>query len=449
MRGKRSKKKFYENFISIGLPLVVQQFLNSSLNFLDNIMMGKLGAQYIAGVGFANNIYKIQDICLFGICGGVGVFISQYYGKKDFKTIKRLIGVMMFGAVTLSLFILIVSQVFTKEIIHLFSKDTESIKIGISYLKLSSYSYILSAIGFTLVFSLRCMGKTKVTMISAAIGVVVNGILNYLLIYGKLGFPALNEKGAAIATLIARGVQMWIILHMILKYDYGIKGKIREYLGVSKKMLQDIVKIATPIFLTEVFWILGTVTLTIAYSRIGVGEAASIQIADLILSIAAIMFMGISNASSVIIGKSIGEGKKKLAKLHSSRALKIAGIFSALTVFFLQLIITPLLSFYTLTPEIYKMAESVLRVFGVVIFFKLVNWTILIGILRAGGDTKIAFYLDTAPLYLYAIPAAFLTGYLGLPIYLVVGIANIEEVVKCYFSIKRYRTMRWVNDLTK
>lgn len=452
-KGGISSRNFYKTFRIIGIPLIIQQFLTSALNFLDNIMLGKLGKDYIAGVGFANSVYRIQDIGVYGVCAGIGVFIAQYYGKKDYVTIKKLFGLMIVSAVLISIIIVAVSHVFTIEIISLFSTEagSNSIKIGVSYLKISSLSYIVASIAFAMAFTLRCTGKTNIPMISAFFGIVINGILNYILIYGNsnLGIPPLLEKGAALATIVSRIVQLLVIFYFIYKFDYGIRGKLKEYFGISKDFFINILKISIPIFLTDMFWVLGTFILTIAFSRLGTTEAASVQIADLVFSIAAIVFLGVSNATAVIIGKSIGEGQKILAKHYAGKALKMAILFSFITFLFLQIGTNFILSFYKLTPEEYKIAIYTLRVYNFIIFFKLLNWTILIGILRAGGDTKVAFYLDVFPLYLFAIPLAFICLYLKLPIYVAVGVANFEEVIKFIFSLKRYFSMRWIKDLTE
>ncbi|MGL4688128.1 MAG: MATE family efflux transporter, partial [Fusobacteriaceae bacterium] len=405
------KKEFYKNFIGIGLPLVIQQFLSSSLNFVDNLMIGKLGTEYIAAVGFANQTYKIQDLFLFGAYSGMGVFISQYNGKKDFKTIKKILGGMIVVGFILSLLFTIMGLFFSEEIISIFTKDKKVLEIGSIYLKLSSLSYIVSSFAFAISFTLRSIGKTKLPMIAAGVGIVINTLLNYLLIYGNFGFPRLEEKGAAIATVIARVIQFIIIMYLVYIYDYGLKDKLRKYWGLSINLIREMIKVSIPIFMTEAFWILGTITLTIAYSRLGTNEAAAIQIADVILSFAAIIFMGISSATSVIIGKSIGSGKKRLATIYSSRALKLAVIFSIFTVIVLQLLTEPILNLYNLNDNVYKMVLLTMRVFGVAIFFKLINWTLMVGILRAGGDTKIAFILDTFTLYIFAIPIAFICVY--------------------------------------
>lgn len=442
------KKQFYENFIGIGLPLVIQQFLSSSLNFIDNLMIGKLGTEYIAAVGFANQTYRVQDLFLFGAYSGMGVFISQYNGKKDFKTIKQILGGMMIVGFILSFLFTIMGLFFSNEIILIFTKDKRVLEIGSIYLKLSSFSYIISAFAFAISFALRSIGKTKLPMVASAIGIIMNTILNYLLIYGNYGFPRLEERGAAIATVIARVIQFIIIIYLVCIYDYGLKDRFRKYLGISLNLVREIIKVSIPIFMTEAFWILGTITLTVAYSKLGTNEAAAIQIADIIFSIAGIIFMGISNATSVIIGKSIGSGKKKLAAIYSSKALKLAVIFSIFTVIVIQLAADHILKLYNLNENIFEMVLLTMRVFGFAMFFKLINWTLLVGILRAGGDTKIAFFLDVATLYIFAIPMAFICVYFRVPVYITVAVVNIEEVIKLFFALKRYKSMKWLKDIT-
>lgn len=276
----------------------------------------------------------------------------------------------------------------------------------------------------------------------------MNTILNYLLIYGNYGFPRLEERGAAIATVIARVIQFIIIIYLVCIYDYGLKDRFRKYLGISLNLVREIIKVSIPIFMTEAFWILGTITLTVAYSKLGTNEAAAIQIADIIFSIAGIIFMGISNATSVIIGKSIGSGKKKLAAIYSSKALKLAVIFSIFTVIVIQLAADHILKLYNLNENIFEMVLLTMRVFGFAMFFKLINWTLLVGILRAGGDTKIAFFLDVATLYIFAIPMAFICVYFRVPVYITVAVVNIEEVIKLFFALKRYKSMKWLKDIT-
>lgn len=443
-----SKKVFYENFVKIGLPLVIQQFLLSSLNFVDNLMIGRLGTEYIAALGFSNQVYKVLDLFMFGAYGGMGVFIAQYHGKNNYEIIKKIFGGMLIVGLLLSSIFMLISLFFTEEIIKLFSKDKKVIEIGVSYLFITSFSFVASAITFAYSFALRSMGKTKLPMYVSIIGILINTGLNYILIYGKLGFSPLNEKGAAIATVIARVIQLITIIYLISVYDYGLKAKLKKYLGLPKELIKEMTKVCTPIFFTEVFWILGTMSLSIAYAKLGTKQAASIQIADIMFSIAAIFFMGVSNAASVMIGNTIGSGKNKLAIIHSKRVLKVAFILSLLSVIIIQILTIPILKMYSLTPEVFQMAKVTIRVFGIAIFFKLINWTVLIGILRAGGDTKIAFCLDTFPMYFYAVPVAFLCAKLNIPIYYSVALVNIEEIIKFVLALKRYSTMKWLKDIT-
>ena len=211
----------------------------------------------------------------------------------------------------------------------------------------------------------------------------------------------------------------------------------------------SMVRISTPVLLTEIIWVCGTAALTIAYAKAGTEQVASVQIGELLLNFSTIVFMGIANASSVIIGQAIGAGNLPRAMEMSRKIMRIAFVFSIICACFLEIIAKPGLVFYTLKPEVLQMTVRVIRVLGVAVFFKMLNWTILIGILRAGGDTKVAFILDTVFLLFYAVPVAFLgTVVLKLPVYQVVALANIEEIIKFVFAFWRYKSRKWIHDLT-
>lgn len=448
MNIKLETKIFYKSFLSIGLPLVIQQLVSSSLNFIDNLMIGRLGTDYIAAVGFANNVYRILELFLFGIFSGMGVFIAQYYGKKNFEIIRKILGGMLVVGISMAILFSLVANFGASKIIGIFTKDMAVLGIGISYLRKVLYSYIFLALSFGIGFSLRSMGKTKFIMFASILGVITNTILNYCLIYGNFGFPKLAEKGAAYATVFARAVEFVAIIYIVKKYDFNIKGKISGYFGLSRNLIKEIVKVSSPVFFTEMIWILGTVSLTVAYSRLGTNAAASVQIADIVGSISAILFMGISNASSVIVGQTIGKGEKETAILYSRKIIRIAIVMSIVGVILIQLLVKPILSLYDLNIEVYPIALKAVRVYGCFIFFKMINWTILIGLFRAGGDTKVAFLMDTCPLLLYAVPVAFIGAKYNIPVYYLMALANIEEIFKLILAAKRYKSRKWLKDVT-
>lgn len=440
--------EFYRSFLTIGIPLMIQQLISSSLNFIDNLMIGRLGTEFIAAVGFANSVYRILDLFLFGLCSGMGVFIAQYFGKKNFEMIRRILGKLVLAGITLSLIFSIVTFIGAEKIIGIFTKEPQVLAIGVSYIRRALFSYTFYAISFSVGFCLRAMGLTRITMISASIGVTANTFFNYCLIYGNFGFPRLEERGAAIATVMARMLELSTILFIVYKKDFNLKGNLQSYLNLPKALMKEIIKISTPVFLTEMLWILGVVSLSVAYSRLGTTQAACVQIADIITAISSVLFMGISNSASVIIGHTIGKGDKNKVIAYSRKILQIAFGMAIVSLMLVQGLTNTIVSLYHLPPETHIMAVRTMRTVGMFVFLKMINWTLLIGLFRAGGDTKVAFCLDIFPLWFYAVPVAFIGAYYKVPVYILVGVADFSEVIKLISSLFRYKTLKWIKDVT-
>lgn len=440
--------EFYKSFLTIGIPLMIQQLISSSLNFIDNLMIGRLGTEFIAAVGFANSVYRILDLFLFGLCSGMGVFIAQYFGKKNFEMIRRILGKLVLAGITLSLIFSIITFIGAEKIIGIFTKEPQVLAIGVSYIRRALFSYTFYAISFSVGFCLRAMGLTRIPMISASIGVTANTFFNYCFIYGNFGFPRLEERGAAIATVIARMLELSTILFIVYKKDFNLKGNLQSYLNLPKTLIKEIIKISTPVFFTEMLWILGVVSLSVAYSRLGTTQAACVQIADIITAISSVLFMGISNSASVIIGHTIGKGDKNKVVIYSRKILQIAFGMAVVSLLLVQGLTNTIVSLYHLPPETHIMAVRTMRTVGMFVFLKMINWTLLIGLFRAGGDTKVAFCLDIFPLWFYAVPVAFIGAYYKVPVFILVGIADFSEVIKLISSLFRYKTLKWIKDVT-
>jgi putative MATE family efflux protein len=440
--------EFYRSFLTIGIPLMIQQLISSSLNFIDNLMIGRLGTEFIAAVGFANSVYRILDLFLFGLCSGMGVFIAQYFGKKNFEMIRRILGKLVLAGITLSLIFSIITFIGAEKIIGIFTKEPQVLAIGVSYIRRALFSYTFYAISFSVGFCLRAMGLTRIPMISASIGVTANTFFNYCLIYGNFGFPRLEERGAAIATVMARMLELSTILFIVYKKDFNLKGNLQSYLNLPKALMKEIIKISTPVFLTEMLWILGVVSLSVAYSRLGTTQAACVHIADIITAISSVLFMGISNSASVIIGHTIGKGDKNKVIAYSRKILQIAFGMAIVSLMLVQGLTNTIVSLYHLPPETHIMAVRTMRTVGMFVFLKMINWTLLIGLFRAGGDTKVAFCLDIFPLWFYAVPVAFIGAYYKVPVYILVGVADFSEVIKLISSLFRYKTLKWIKDVT-
>lgn len=449
IQNKSQNDNFYKKYFAIAIPLIAQQFIYISLNFVDNVMVGQLGEEYIAGVGFANKLYFVYMLILFGACGGSSIFMAQYYGKRDMNSLRKVFAIVLVLAVIVGTLFMLGSLAFASNFMELFSEDPEVIKIGTGFLLIVVLSYPFNAISFAIISALRSMGKTKEALFVIIVATLINTALNYALIYGHWGFPALKAEGAAIATLIARTVEVLACLYLFFNRKYHLRTTFKRYFWLSKKALKSLVKISLPVFFTETTWVIATTLLYVAYAKLGTIAGASVNIAELVINIGSIIFFGVATGANILIAQTIGAGKLDQAFEMSKKILKMAFVLSFLVSVLAFLGRGLILKFYTLSPEGIEMTNKVLIAFSIAMFFKFMNWTIIVGILRAGGDTKVAFFIDAIPIVFIAIPLAFYCAVvLKLEIHWVVLIANAEEVVKFFVALYRFNTRKWIKNLT-
>jgi putative MATE family efflux protein len=441
---------FYKKFFLLAFPITLQQLINVSLNFIDNLMVGKLGTSAIAAVGFGNQIFFIYILFLVGLFSAATTYMQQYFGKKDYIAMQKIFFFFTLLLFTISVVLTIIILFFSKQIMLIFSTDEAVLKQGQDYLDYICLFFPFFAISFALASSFRTIGITYFSLIVSAIVAIINTVLNYLLIYGNFGFPELGVKGAAIATFIARIVEFLCFVFIFLKSDYAFKTSLKKYFPMPLNIIKEVIKSGIPMFLQEVVWVLGTTIVLIAYSKAGTDAVAVLNIANIVTDMGIILFMGVSISASISIGHQIGAGSIEKAKLISREVLKIAIVLAILSTIAGFLIIKPILSMFTLPEYIISTTHIILSVVAISLFFKMMNWTIIIGILRSGGDAMFPLLLDTIPLFLYAIPIAFISILVwDIPLYWVVALVAIEEIIKLTIGLYRYFSNKWINNLTQ
>ena len=440
----KKDKDFYRRLFIIALPIVIQNLITSSLNMLDTMMIGKVGELELASVGIANQYYFLYSLLANSIPIGSGVLIAQLWGKKDTLNIKRTLSRSLFYNIILTLGFMILGLSLPGKIMSIFSNDPAVINIGIDYLKIVVISYLFTSITFTFASGLRSIGNTKLPMWGSFIGLIVNGVLNAILIFGLFGAPKMGIKGAALATLIARIVEFIIVVGAVyLKVDV-LKLRFKDMLELSKSLSETLNKVTLPIFLNESCWAFGNITYTAIYASIGTSAAASIQICSTIMNLFMIVAFGLANAGVVIIGNEIGANREDEAisasKKISSLSVKISIV--------LALLAKPIVSFFNVSAEVKMAAQYILYIYALVMVFKVYNAVMIVGILRGGGDTTYGSILQGLTLWLIGIPlAAFATFVLKLPVYFVVMFATVEEVIKLLLMMRRFKSFKWIKSM--
>lgn len=442
-------RHFFTQMFRLALPITLQNFVLSSLNMVDTIMIGGLGERAIAGVGLANQYYFLLNLLLFGIVSGSSIFTAQYWGSRDIKNIRKVLGICIVTGGTGALVFTLAGLLFPTQIVGIFSKDQSVILLANDYLRIVLFSYVIMAVSFAYSFSLRSTGDVKTPLVASVIALGTNTVLNYLLIYGHFGFPKMGVAGAALATVISRVLELSLLLLTVYSGNTVLAASFRELFAQSADFVRQFFKVTLPVILNEAMWGLGMTLYALAFARMGTDVFASTNITGTIEKIMWVVFFGLGNACSVMIGNKIGSGDEKEVFLYAKRFAILgpaaAVVIGAIIIFMTPLLLTP----YKVSPMVLEYARLNLLVTCLFLWIKVFNYVNVVGVLRSGGDTTFCLLLDTGGVWLIGIPMAFIGGLvLDLPIYVVYALVNIEEVVKFIIGIPRLVSKKWINNLT-
>lgn len=448
IKAYRNDRKFYKNLLIITLPIVLQNLIASSLNMLDTMMIGKVGEMELASVGIANQYYFLFTLFTLGISSGCGVLIAQLWGKNDKNNIKKVLGKSLIVSLLVSLIFITIGVTMPEKIMSLFNKDISVINIGSQYMKITVISYMFTGISFTFASALRSIGNTKLPMFASLAGLIINGVLNYAFIFGNFGMPELKTEGAAIATLIARMCECSVILFSVYFKDKTLNIKPIDLKGLSKNLNSTLINVTIPIVLNEACWGFGNVTYIAIYARIGTRASAAIQICSTIMNLFMIFTFGLAYSAVVIIGNEIGANREDVAIESSKKISRLCILISLVLGIILFISAKPVVSFFNVSNEVKLASTYILYIYSLVMVAKVYNAVMIVGILRGGGDAAYGSILQGITLWFIGIPLAFIAAFiLHLPVYFVVAFTSIEEIIKIFFMIKRYKSFKWIRNM--
>lgn len=441
-------KAFLRKTVSIAIPIALQGLLNTSLNFADIIMIGKLGEHAIAGVGLANKVFFVFTLLVFGIISGSGVLTAQYWGKREVTNIRRVLGISLMLVLGASVLFVVPCIINPEFVMSIFTNSTETIKTGAVYLAVVVISYPFTAVTNAYVSLLRGVNQVKAPVVISSAAILINFIFNYLLIYGKFGFPELGVAGSALGTLIARIFECTVLLTYVYRDKGPAAAAIKDFLSFDKRFLNKYFNTVSPVIANEFMWGLGVTLYSLAYGRMGDSAVAAITITQTVEQIMQVVFMGLSNAAAVILGNEMGAGHLKSAEKHAKDLIFIQLSLTFLVGIMCLIIRQPVISLFEASEEISGYVRLCFLVFIIYLPFKMFNTINIVGILRSGGDTKACLFLDCTGVWFIGIPMAFLGGLVfHLPIYTVYAMVLIEEIYKFILGVSRYRKKKWLRNL--
>jgi putative MATE family efflux protein len=439
---------FYKKLISIAGPIALQNLLISSLALVDIVMIGQLGETAIAAVGLGGQVFFLATLLFYGISSGGAVFFAQFWGRKDTKSIRKTIGLVVILAESGAAVLSIISIAAPEVVMQIFTTDPQVIASGAMYLSITGISFLFTGATIAYSLALRSIGKASLPLKATTVSITVNTILNYILIFGKFGFPEMGIMGAAIATTISRFIEIVIILSYIYKSGNVLAAGINDFLSLKAAFVTKYLKTTIPVILNELAWATGMLVYKIVYARMGTDSIATIGITETTGSLIFSLLIGSANACAIMVGNKIGERDLEAVKIYSHRFI-VLSIGLGLATGGILALLAPLIPMaFNVSMEVRRSATVIIYILAAFVVVKSFTLHFVIGMFRGGGDTKFAFLIDIIGTWAIGVPLAVIFGLiLKFPLHLVVLLLSMEEIFKAGLGFYRYRSNRWIHDV--
>ncbi|MBR6443999.1 MAG: MATE family efflux transporter [Firmicutes bacterium] len=444
----RNTKLLYRTLVRVALPIALQSLIGSSLNLVDNMMVGSLGETPLAAVGVGIQVFLIFWMICYGFCSGCATFMAQFWGVKDLPHIRKTIGFALTCCTTVGLIFFLICFFTPGTVLRIYTDIPDIIELGSPYVKVGAPCFLFTAIAVPFETALRATQQTHIPLFVSIAAFSLNTFLNYVFIFGNFGAPRLEVTGAALATSIARGVQVLAIIFVVFVRKNKIAGRLSGFFGWGRDFIRRVVKNSLPTTCNEMLWALGFSMYVAAFARIGDTEYAAVQASNTIQNLLQMAGFSIGDALLILVGQRLGEGKLDEAYGLAKRLLRIAIIVGIVFGGLLILIAKPILTLFAFTPEGSRYAFFILIVYGATMALTLYNGINITGVLRCGGDTRFAMFIDVGSVWCIGVPLAFLSALVfHWPIYFCVLAVKVEEMVKCGILTYRFRSKKWVRNV--
>ncbi len=445
-------KAYYKGALAVMLPVTVQQLVNNLFNVMDNLMVGALDVNGLAmsAVTVANRPVMIFNGFIFGLVGGGGLLISQYYGARNHKSCLGIFWTQMALAFLNALIFFSLLFGLPEAIMRIYVTDPQTIALGVSYMRIISFSYFPAAISSVCIFSLRSLGQNRVSMVVSLASMAVNALCNYALIFGHFGLPRLGVAGAAYGTLIARLFEMSFYLTLMLRrrmyFTFTPSACLRLERGVRRQFAGK----AMPLVVNELLYSFGLNIFFWCYARLDESALPALAIAELCMQVSSVIVMGTSSAVSVMIGTALGAGELDKARDHCKKLITLTFLIGLTSTALCCCLAMVLPNFYNLSGDLRATAtriSCVMAMFAPISFI----YAFCFFVLRAGGETRSASLLDSGFMWMLPVPACLLMALLlpgkismMLAVLIVQGLMN----VRIFPALRVLRKGKWVRNLT-
>ncbi|MBO5032775.1 MAG: MATE family efflux transporter [Lachnospiraceae bacterium] len=442
------ENKFRSSLVRIALPVTLQSLLQSSFSVVDQVMIGQLGEDSIAGIGLGGKFASIYSVVLGAVAAAAGIMIAQYIGQKDEKKVSRSFYTNLLFSFLIAAVFMTVCSLSAPQIMSVYTKDSSTSALAEQYLRIYAWSFLPMAISTMAAVMLRCIEAAVFPLLASFLSVILNTGMNYLLIFGKLGFPTLGVKGAAIASVIAQAGACVLTIGFFFREITRQQIKLKWDIHFDKADGRQYLGILGPILVCEFMWSLGENVYAAIYGNIGTDACAAMTMTGPIQGLMIGALSGLSQAAGILIGKSLGNKDYDRAYEDSKRLMKYGLAGSLLLSLALILLGRQYVLIYNVETPIQALSYQILIAFALVSPIKVQNMILGGGIIRSGGKTKYVMWIDMIGTWIFGVPLGLFTAFvLKLSIPYVYFILSMEEAVRLLISVVIFRKKSWMTNL--
>lgn len=447
---KSFDRYFYKTFFSLFAVVALQSLIVFSVNLADSIMLGSYSETAMSGVSLANQIQFLLQCLVNGVSNGLVVIASQYWGKQQTEPIRKVYAAALWAGVLISGTLAAAVLIAPTAVLGILSNEAAIVEAGAEYIRIMGWTYLIFAVSNLLIALMRSVESVKIGFITSLLALVVNISLNYLLIFGKAGFPEMGAVGAAWATFAARVVELIAVAVYVFFMDKKVRLKLADALRLEKDYVRDFIKAGLPLIGSGGSWGVAMSVQTAIIGRLGAAAIGANAIAAPVFQVVAVLYGSSGTASSVLIGKTVGEDDVPRVKRYTKKLqimYLIIGVFSAGLLLALK---SSILGLYSVTEETRALAAAFINILAVTVIGSAYEAPCLVGIVSGGGDTRFVLFNDLIFMWGLVLPMSFLSAFVfhwSIPV--TFFILKADQIAKCFVAVVKVNRFRWIRRLTR
>ena len=442
-------RSFYRSLVTLAVPISLQNLVTFAVSFADNVMIGSLGDDAISGVYIGGQLQSVLQMFVGGIEGAILILAAQYWGKKDTQSIRKVVSIGIKFALAVGLLSSLVAVLFPQWVIRAFTTEPGVIQEGAAYVQIVGFTYLFFSVSQVMIAAMRSVETARIGLYISCMALVINVCLNYVFIFGHFGFPAMGVRGAALATLVSRILEMCVGVGYVFFVDKKLRFGLKDLLHTDRQLLRDFIRYGLPVIGGQVVWAINSLANTKILGYYSAGVIAAASITGMLHNLVYVWMNGMSSAVGIITGKTVGAGQYEKMKEYSKTVQMIflfVGLISGAAVFLAR---DGFISLYNASPEAQAYSRQFINVISVTIIGTCYQAACLFGLVKSGGDISFVFKNDTIFVFLVVIPSSLLAMWLGAPPWVVLACLKCDQILKCFVAIVKINRYNWMKNLTR